>query len=106
MGGMITKTHTYTCCGSSKLTRNGKTKTDKQKFRCHACGCYGTLTPNYGYSEERKAEILRAYHERSSLRSLERTFGVARQTVAAWLKKARNLPPLETTLGQPSRKTY
>jgi transposase-like protein len=85
---MITETHTCTRCGSSKLTRNGKTKAGKQKFRCHACGCYGTLAPDYGYSEERKSEILRAYHERSSLRGLERTFGVARQTVAAWLKKS------------------
>jgi len=85
---MITETHTCTRCGSSTLTRNGKTKAGKQKFRCHACGCYGTLTPDYDYSEERKSEILRAYHERSSLRGLERTFGVARQTVAAWLKKS------------------
>jgi len=85
---MITEPLTCTRCGSSKLTRNGKTKTGKQKFHCQACGCYGTLDPDYGYSEERKAEILRAYHERSSLRGLERTFGVARQTVAAWLKKS------------------
>lgn len=59
---------------------------------------YGTLAPDVGYSEERKAEILKAYHERSSLRGLERTFGVARQTVAAWLKKAQHLQPLENTL--------
>ncbi|MGZ8911391.1 MAG: hypothetical protein ACXW0Q_15685 [Methylovulum sp.] len=38
-----------------------------------ACGCYGALNPDDDYSEERKAEILRAYHERSSLRGLERT---------------------------------
>jgi len=82
---MITETHTCTRCGSSHLTRNGKTKAGKQKFCCHTCGCYGTLNPDYGYSEERKAEILRAYHEHSSLRGLERTFGVARQTVSAWL---------------------
>lgn len=44
--------------------------------------------PPEGYSEERKAEILWAYYECSSLRGLERTFGVARQTVAAWLKKS------------------
>jgi len=85
---MITETHTCTRCGSGHLTRNGKTKAGKQKFRCHACGCYGTLTPDYGYNLERKTEILRAYHERSSLRGLERTFGVARQTVSAWLKKS------------------
>lgn len=64
-----------------------------------ACGCYGTQASDYGYSEERKSEILRACHERSSLRGLERTFGVARQTVAAWLKKAQHLQPLETTFG-------
>lgn len=85
---MITQTHICPRCASSKLTRNGKTKAGKQKFRCHSCGCYGTLNPDYGYSENRKNEILRAYHERSSLRGLERTFGVARQTVSAWLKKS------------------
>jgi transposase-like protein len=40
-----------------------------------------------GYVPERRAEILRAYEERSSLRGLSRTFGVSRTTVAAWLKK-------------------
>jgi transposase-like protein len=40
------------------------------------------------YSTERKEEILRAYQERSSLRGLERTFGVARSTVISWLKKS------------------
>jgi transposase-like protein len=39
------------------------------------------------YSEEEREQILRAYDERSSLRSLSRTFGVSRQTVTAWLKK-------------------
>lgn len=78
----------------------------KQKFRCHACGCYGTLVSDYGYSEERKSEILRAYHERSSLRGLECIFGVVRQTVAAWLKKAHHLRPLETTLVPPNQKTF
>lgn len=47
------------------------------------------------YTPERKAEILRAYHERSSLRTVARTFGVARQTVAKWLKeKADSLPEM------------
>ena len=86
---MITETHTCTRCHSSDLTRNGKTCAGKQKYHCRACGHYGTLNAGYGYSEERKAEILRAYHERSSLRGLERTFGVARQTVATWLKKSQ-----------------
>ncbi|MCP5197107.1 MAG: hypothetical protein H6974_10030 [Gammaproteobacteria bacterium] len=42
--------------------------------------------------------ILRAYEERSGLRGLSRTFGVSRNTVGAWLKKARTLPPLEQIL--------
>ena len=42
--------------------------------------------PN-GYTEERREEIIRAYQERSSLRGLTRTFGVARNTVKDWLKK-------------------
>jgi hypothetical protein len=38
-------------------------------------------------SEERKAEVLRAYQERSSLRGLSRTFGITRKTITQWLKK-------------------
>ena len=82
-------TITYECtkCGSLDLVKNGRTKGGKQKFRCNTCRFYGTLDPEEKYPPERRDEILRAYHERSSLRGLERTFGVARQTVAKWLKK-------------------
>ncbi len=98
---MITQTKTYECtsCGSNKIVKNGRTKGGKQKFSCKSCGKYGTLDPEVKYPPERQAEILRAYHERSSLRGIERTFGVARQTVAKWLKKkATELPPLASTL--------
>ena len=37
--------------------------------------------------EFRRAEILHAYQERSSLRGLTRTFGVSRTTVSSWIKK-------------------
>ena len=43
------------------------------------------------YSEERREEILRAYEERSSLRGLQRTFGVSRNTVTTWIKKSRGV---------------
>ena len=88
---MITITATYECtkCGSLDIVKNGRTQKGKQKFHCHTCAAYGTLNPTEKYSAERKEEILRAYHERSSLRGLERTFGVARQTVSSWLKKSR-----------------
>ena len=45
------------------------------------------LLPKQRYSEERKAEVLRAYQERSSLRGLNRTFGITRKTITQWLKK-------------------
>jgi hypothetical protein len=41
---------------------------------------------------------LRAYHERSHLRGLSRTFGVSRNTVTSWLKKETTLPELRETL--------
>jgi transposase-like protein len=85
---MIQTIQTCTRCGSKHLKKNGITAKGKQKFYCHDCGKYGTLNPQVGYTEERKAEILRAYQERSSLRGIERSFGVARQTVATWLKKS------------------
>jgi transposase-like protein len=88
---MINTITTYECtrCHSLDIVKNGQTPKGKQKFHCNRCGTYGTLNPEVKYSVERKEEILRAYHERSSLRGLERTFGVSRQTVAKWLKKSR-----------------
>ncbi len=91
---MITMTITDECtrCDSINLVKNGCTKQGKQKFHCKDCGAYGTLNPEVKYPPERKEEILRAYHERSSLRGIERTFGVARQTVAKWLMSIMKSP--------------
>ena len=43
--------------------------------------------PN-GYTDQERETSLDADHERSSVRGLTRTFGVARNTVASWLKKS------------------
>ena len=77
-------------CGGSRLKKNGLTNNGKQRYQCHQCGrsLRDGRTPN-GYSPERREEILRAYHERTSLRGLQRIFGVSRQTVTSWLKKSR-----------------
>ena len=85
---MIQTTQSCPHCQSTRLKKNGTTANGKQKYYCHDCGKYGTLNPTPRYTEARKEEILRAYQERSSLRGIERTFGVARQTVASWLKKS------------------
>ncbi len=76
-------------CGSDKVARNGLTQNGKQRFLCSDCGRRSRENPQAnGYTDEERETILRAYHERSSLRGLTRTFGVARNTVSAWLKKS------------------
>lgn len=52
------------------------------------------------YPEERKAEILAAYHERGSMRAMTRIFGVNRNTVLAWLKKSREPAVLKKDAGE------
>ena len=75
-------------CQSVDVVRNGRTRNFKQRFLCHGCGrSFRENAQPQGYSQEQKETILRAYEERSSLRGLERTFGVARQSVSSWLKK-------------------
>jgi transposase-like protein len=69
-------------CGSQKLVSNSQdVKKGKQKYHCKSCGKYGTLDVAPRYSEQRKAEILKVYLERPSMRGIARTFGVARQAI-------------------------
>lgn len=75
-------------CGSTDLGKYGLAPNGKQKYRCRTCRRQSREHPQLpGYSPERREEILRAYQERSSLRGLERTFGISRSTVIRWLKK-------------------
>ncbi len=97
---MIAIIKTCPGCGSKELVSNGHdVKNGKQKYHCKSCGKYGTLDATPRYSEERKAEILKVYFERPSMRGIARTFGVARQTLVGWLKEeAEKHPDLEATL--------
>lgn len=75
-------------CESENVRKNGRAPNGKQRYQCLSCFRFFRENPSSpAYSEERKAEILRAYQERSSLRGLTRTFGVSRNTVKEWLKK-------------------
>jgi transposase-like protein len=75
-------------CGSDKIMKYGRAPNGKQKYRCRACNRQSRENPTpHAYSSERRDEILRAYEERSSLRGLQRTFGISRTTVIDWLKK-------------------
>ena len=87
---MIRQVITYLCphCQSENIVKNGHNPKGKQQYRCKDCGKSGVLDPQVRYTEKQKEQILAAYHERPSLRGLERVFGVARETVATWLKKS------------------
>ena len=86
---MIQEVITHRCpqCQSLDIVKNGHNPKGKQPYRCKACGRSGVVNPSVAYTETEKAQILAAYYERPSMRGLERIFGVARQTLAGWLKK-------------------
>jgi transposase-like protein len=85
---MITITIRCLHCESDAVVRNGRAPNGKQKYLCRACQRQSRKEPTpHAYSDERREEILRAYEERSSLRGLERTFGVSRNSVITWIKK-------------------
>ena len=83
-------------CGGTNIVRNGLTNNGKQRYLCNDCGRRSRDDPQPNdYTAEERETILRAYHERSSLRGLSRTFGVARNTVTSWLKKSGEAPEVE-----------
>lgn len=96
---MVTTVVYCSHCGSEEIVRNGKAPNGKQKYRCKTCKRQSRENPTpHAYPEERREEILRAYEERSSLRGIERTFGVSRTSVIEWIKKAEKLPALSETV--------
>ena len=88
---MIAKLVVYECrkCDSQKIVKNGHNASGSQQYWCKDCGHRGVLEPKRGYTEEQKEQILSAYSERSSMRGIQRTFGVSRPTLVSWLKKRR-----------------
>ena len=87
---MVTEVIYCRHCGSDDVVKNGFSPKQRQAEaplpRLRASEPRKDPSPN-GYTQERKEEILRAYQERSSLRGLQRTFGVSPTTVISWIKK-------------------
>ena len=90
------KTWCCTRCGAADIRRNGFNQCGNAQFRCLACGRYGVPEPKVAYTEDRKAEIIRAYQERGSLRGMQRRYGVVPETLSGWLKKKLCTPLSET----------
>jgi insertion element IS1 protein InsB len=80
MLGMIQMSITYQCrvCGSTNITKNGTNRCDSAQYHCKDCGAYQVLELRRERDAEKRQQILRVYRERTSLRGLERIFGVAR----------------------------
>src|SRR4051812_7030429 len=92
-------THACPDCGSAKLVKNGHDYKGSQKFHCKACGRYGTVNAQVGYTDTTRQIIQRAVTERMSLRGIERVFGISRRTVSRWLECwIKQTPPLEASL--------
>lgn len=86
---MIEEVIVYQCekCKSVNIVRNGHTLGGRQKYKCKDCGHHGRLDKAPRYNESEKETIIKTYFERSSLRGLQRIFGVCRETVMRWLKE-------------------
>jgi transposase-like protein len=87
---MIQKIITYRCneCNSVNIEKNGTDYKGSQKYHCLDCNTYGTLEPqDRSYPRSFRDLVLRAYRERASMRGITRIFGIARQTLARWLKE-------------------
>ena len=97
---VIAKLVIYRCrnCDSQKIVKNGHNASGNQQYWCKDCGNRGVLEPKRGYTAAQKEQILSAYYERSSMRGIQRTFGVSRPTLISWLKKDEASPKLEETL--------
>jgi len=98
---MIIDTKVYSCrkCQSEDLVKNGTNASGSSQCHCKACDTYSVLDRKERATEEKKELIINVYQERSSMRGIERTFGVSHRTLSAWLKEqANDLPPLEETL--------
>ena len=77
-------------CRSENLQKYGISPNGKQKYKCKDCGRASRESPETaGYDEDFKELVLRACQERMSLRGAERTFGVARQTIARWMEEKK-----------------
>ncbi len=86
-------------CRSHNVIKHGRDKRGVQRFLCHDChATFQKLEDDRSYTEDFKSQVLASYHERASMRGVSRIFGISRETLNGWLKKAKNLPPLTAPL--------
>lgn len=92
---MITNTLSCRDCNSINLIKCGFNRNGNKRYKCKDCGRCKVIDLKPKYTDERKAEILKAYHERPSMRGIGRIYGISVTTLIVWLKKT----PLDSTIG-------
>lgn len=85
---MIAKNYTCHDCGSKSLSKNGFTSNEKQRYLCKDCGSIRILEyDREPMTAERKAEIMKAYEGRMSMRMIASVFKISRVTLATWIRE-------------------
>ena len=86
----------YFCakCGSEHIRRNGSSQ-GHAKYQCKACNFQGRFMPAAVAKAVKYEQVEHLLVERNSQRSIVRTTGVARMTIANLIKKSggRLAPP-------------
>ena len=98
MGFMVKIIHTCAKCGSAEIRRNGHSGAPA-RYQCKACGYQARFVPAAVGKAAQYAQVEALLVERKSQRSIARVTGVARMTIAKWLKKSggRFAAPAPTT---------
>ena len=83
-------------CGSERITKGGKNKTGKQRYRCKACGCSfspssGSLFPKSHLSKEQLREYIKVFLKGETLAVCKEVCGVGYQTAFEWRGRLLNI---------------
>ena len=92
---MLSTTIVHVCarCGSEKIRKNGHANNGAQRARCLECERTFILQPKGArYAAPFKKAVLAAYQDRTSIRGIQRTFGVCYKTVMRWLGEKNRGP--------------
>ena len=90
---MIAKLYVCRKCNGQNIVKNGHNASSNQQYKCKDCGAHCILEPSRGYTEEQREQIINDYYEQSSMRDVQRVFGVSRPTLAKWIKKTKAIRP-------------
>ena len=84
---MVYTQHFCAKCGSADIRRNGH-KDGHARYQCKACRHQARFVPAAIAQAARYEQAERLLSERNSQRSIVRATGVARMTLAKWIKKS------------------